>query len=143
MNTIDTVPNCFYRISVKALVLNDTRDKFMIVRETNGKWELPGGGLDWGFTPQDDLVREIREEMNLEVISVSETPAYFLTTPHDRTGTWVAQILYETTLEHLNFTPSRECNEITFIGKNKLPEHYYSNIPIIAKMFDPKNHIEI
>jgi len=78
MNNRDTVPDCFYRISAKALILNETRDKFMIVRETNGKWELPGGGLDWSATPQEDLPREISEEMNLKVTSVAKDPCYFI-----------------------------------------------------------------
>jgi len=140
MKNKDTVPDCFYRISVKALVLNETRDKFMVVRETNGKWELPGGGLDWGMTPQTDLPREISEEMNLKVISVAKDPCYFFTFPHDRTGTWCANVMYETTLEDLNFTPSRECSEIMFIGPGELPEQYYSNIPPISDMFDPEKH---
>lgn len=35
------VPNCFYRISVKALILND-EGKFLLTKEDNGLWELPG-----------------------------------------------------------------------------------------------------
>ena len=40
------IPECFYRISVKALVLNEARDRFLITQEEDGRWELPGGGLD-------------------------------------------------------------------------------------------------
>ena len=65
MKNNDTVPNCFYRISVKALVLNETRDRFLIVQESNGKWELPGGGLEWGAQPDQDVSRESKEEMTL------------------------------------------------------------------------------
>lgn len=32
MNTI--IPECFYRISIKALILNETRDKFLLVQES-------------------------------------------------------------------------------------------------------------
>ena len=52
---MNKIPECFYRVSVKALVLNETRDKFLICEEESGVWELPGGGLDWGATPQEDL----------------------------------------------------------------------------------------
>jgi len=76
---MDTVPECFYRVSVKALVLNETRDKFLICQEENGMWDLPGGGLDWETKPQDDLAREIHEEMGLNIIKVAERPSYFTT----------------------------------------------------------------
>jgi 8-oxo-dGTP diphosphatase len=42
-----TLPGCYYRISVKALILDETRTKFLVVQELDGRWELPGGGLDW------------------------------------------------------------------------------------------------
>lgn len=133
----DEVPDLFYRVSVKALIYNDTRDKFLIVQETNGKWEMPGGGLEWGAEPSEEVSREIMEEMGIKTVSVAPEPSYFLTVPHDRTGTWTAQVFYETVLENLDFVPSRECSAVRFIGPDEVPEHSYSNVIAFAKQFKP------
>lgn len=103
------IKNGYYRLSVKALILDETRTKFLLVQEDNGKWELPGGGLDWGEKPQAGIRREIQEEMGLVATYVADQPSYLTTAARDSDGTWTANVLYETTLEHLNFIPSSEC----------------------------------
>lgn len=54
----------------KALVIFD--GKFVMVQRDNkpnilnpGKWNLPGGGIDGDETPEETLVRELQEEINL------------------------------------------------------------------------------
>jgi len=32
------IKNGYYRLSVKALILDETRTKFLLVKEDNGKW---------------------------------------------------------------------------------------------------------
>lgn len=134
------IPPNFYRVSTKALILDETKTKFLIVKESNGKWEFPGGGLEYGLDPQENVGRELEEEMGIKTLSVAKLPAYVLPAQHDRTGSWILQLFYETTVEHLNFTPSRECTDCRFVDKDSLPELMYSNVPQFAVMFDPKNH---
>ena len=136
------VPNCFYRISIKALVLNDSRDKFLITKEDNGKWELPGGGLDWGETPHSDLPRELKEEMGLSASWIAEHPSYFLTVPHaTKSGLWVCNVLYETELENYDFTPSDECVAIDWINKDNAEQFdLFPNVPLLVQQFNPENH---
>lgn len=135
------VPECFYRISIKALVLNETRDKFLICEEENGVWDLPGGGLDWETKPQADLAREIQEEMGLKIIKVAERPSYFVTEMHVKKGLWKANVVYETELEHLNFTPSEECVNIRFVNKDDLDGlETFPGVKQVAEQFKTENH---
>lgn len=130
------VPECFYRISVKGLILNDARDKFLICKEPSGVWELPGGGLDWGATPQEDLPREIMEEMGLNVVSVADHPSYFVTDQSINRGVWFANVVYEVVVADLDFTPSDECIEIRFVDKNDLGDiRVFPSVQKVADMF--------
>ena len=40
------IPDSFYRVSVKGLILDDSR-RFLLICSDNGHWDLPGGGLDF------------------------------------------------------------------------------------------------
>lgn len=134
---MNEIRNHFYRISIKALVLNKTRDKFLIIKEAQGDWDLPGGGFDWGTSPQEDLKREIKEEMGLDVNSVANNPSYFLTCTNKTGEIWIANVVYETVLESLDFTPSDECVEICFVDKSDLKQmdNIYENVKKLAEQF--------
>ena len=135
------IPECFYRVSVKALILNEERTKFLICKEENGKWELPGGGLDWDASHHEDLPREIKEEMGLETTSIAGRPSYFFTFAFERHLGRGANVLYETTIKDLDFTASDECIEIAFVDKDSIGDRKpFSVVRQLLDTFDPKNH---
>ena len=137
-----SIPNCFYRISIKALVL-DEQGRVMLVREDNDKWELPGGGLDHGEDIRKGLAREIKEEMGLEVTYMAQTPSYFFTFVAEKSKQWMSNVVYEVKLKDLNFTPSDECQEIRFVTKEEAKAlNLFPNIrEFIENNFDLKNHL--
>lgn len=136
------IPNCFYRVSVKALVLNETKDKFLVCKENIGLWGLPGGGLEWGMTPHEDLPREIMEEMGVKVRHVADNPSYFVTgTMTTNPQVNIAVVVYECVLESFDFLPSDECEEIKFIDASDVPEmEVFDDVKILAQQFKPENH---
>lgn len=139
---MNEIPNCFYRVSIKALVLNEARDKFLICEESDGTWELPGGGLNWGNTPQEDLPREIMEEMGIKVTKVADNPSYFLTVEKRNKEVWLANVLYEIDLENLKFTPSDECVNVRFVDQDEIMKlNACPNVIKLAKIFNSENHI--
>jgi len=129
-------------VSVLRPWLNEKRDKFLLCKETDGRWELPGGGLDWGMTPQEDLPRELMEEMGLKAAWIADNPCYFLAgeSTHEPIMP-IANVLYETELEHLNFTPSDECTEIRFVNSEDVQSmNTFVGPQKLAKMFNSENH---
>ena len=141
IKAMNEIPECYYRVSVKALILNEARDKFLICEEETGVRELPGGGLEWGATPQEDLPREIMEEMGIVVTKVVDNPSYFITEQTLNRELWVVNVLYETELENLDFIPSDECVNIKFVDKLDIQDmKVFPTITKLADMFKSENH---
>jgi len=140
---MNELPNCFYCVSIKGLILNEKRDKFLIGRDGAGFWDLPGGGLEWGETPQNDLSREIEEEMNLMVTKTASSPCYFLTGKQTvNPNIHIANIIYECQVAHFNFTPTNECLEIQFVDSKDLIDLEVSDgVMKLVQIFDPQNHV--
>jgi 8-oxo-dGTP pyrophosphatase MutT (NUDIX family) len=54
-----------FRVSIKGVLLIDR--KAVLVRNDRRGWELPGGGLEIGETPEQTLEREFAEELAVKV----------------------------------------------------------------------------
>lgn len=63
--------NVRFHITVKGIVIYE--QKVLILKRVRpssdglGYWELPGGGLEYGETPHEALIRELKEETNLDI----------------------------------------------------------------------------
>jgi 8-oxo-dGTP diphosphatase len=60
-------------VHVVAGVLRDARGRILLARRTEGRdlaglWEFPGGKVEPGESPEDALVRELREELGIEAV---------------------------------------------------------------------------
>ncbi len=40
-------------------------DRILVLRRKDGFWEFPGGGVDWGESPEQAAARELREETGI------------------------------------------------------------------------------
>lgn len=74
---------------VAACALIDADGRVLLTRRPEGKkmaglWEFPGGKLDPGETPEAALVRELREELGIDVASACLAPFGFASHPYER-----------------------------------------------------------
>lgn len=65
-----------------AVITNDAGEIYMQRRHdpespAHGKWELPGGGLEFGESPDQTVLREVKEETNLDVEIVRLLPKIY------------------------------------------------------------------
>jgi mutator protein MutT len=63
----------FIGVGVGAIIVNNEGKLFLAkrgaeVRNESGKWEFPGGGVEFGDTLEATLKREIMEEYGVEII---------------------------------------------------------------------------
>ncbi|MGD9668458.1 MAG: 8-oxo-dGTP diphosphatase MutT [Hyphomicrobiaceae bacterium] len=67
---------------VVAVALIDSDNRILLSRRPEGKqlaglWEFPGGKVDTGETPEDALIRELREELDIELCRTCIAPLTF------------------------------------------------------------------
>ena len=55
-----------FPVSVKGIVLRD--DTVVLLKNRRDEWELPGGKLEVGESPERCVAREIEEELGLDVV---------------------------------------------------------------------------
>ena len=60
----------FKHLGVYGLIIKD--NKIVLIKKVggpyNGKLDLPGGTVEWGETPEQTLIRELNEEVGIDVI---------------------------------------------------------------------------
>lgn len=69
-------------VLVAACVLVDDQGRVLITRRPQGKplaglWEFPGGKVEAGETPEEALIRELKEELGIDVALSRLTPLTF------------------------------------------------------------------
>lgn len=56
------------KVDIRALVLSPDKKILLVQEQSDGRWSLPGGWAEIGFTPSETVVKECKEETGLDVV---------------------------------------------------------------------------
>src|SRR3989338_843441 len=121
-----------YFVAVKVFLEKD--GKFLIVKDSFGNWDLPGGRIRKGEfeTPLEAVIRrKIFEELGPEIVYTSGRPAVFMRHERVEGGTSntvrIFAIGYEATLESGEVRLSHRHTEMLWADqRNFKPEKYFT-----------------
>lgn len=67
-----------FHLPVLGIIVNDKRQVLLVQRNnpespySHLKWAFPGGGIEFGEHPNETLIREIREEVGIEIDPIED-----------------------------------------------------------------------
>ena len=78
-------------IKVSMRIILDSKGKILIAQRNlqknfGGMWEFPGGKIEIGETPEAALIRELREELNIDTTQSCLAPLSFASHHYDASG---------------------------------------------------------
>lgn len=122
-----------FRISLKALVLNNRGEVLLVKESGRHNWDIPGGGMEHGETIKKAIQRELAEEVNLtgdfayQVIA-TESPTYIQTIKM-----WQLRIVFAVWPENDAFSPGDDGDEIYFASIEDLKKSERAHERIFAE----------
>ena len=125
---------------VSAVVLIDADDRVLLARRPEGKpmaglWELPGGKLQEGETPEAALIRELAEELGIDTHESCLAPIGFASHAYDDFHLLMPLFVCRV----WEGTPApREGQELAWVRPNALRDYPMppAAVPLVAQLQD-------
>jgi len=131
--------NCGQRVyfnskpSVVAIICRNR--EFLLVRDNTDFWDLPGGFLNNGESPQVGLRRELKEELNARIKILSLIDAVVDVYGESE---FCLNLFYEAALLNSRIRPCNEILEFGWFTKRLLPPIKYRSTALIIGRFASK-----
>lgn len=58
------------KVDIRAVIFNEKNEILLVKEQADGRWSLPGGWSDVGFTPREVVVKEAKEETGFDVEAI-------------------------------------------------------------------------
>lgn len=110
------------KVDVRGVVIQN--DQILLIREkADGKWAMPGGWADIGYSPSENIVKEVWEEAGFEV-KVSRLLAVWDKAKHDHPHdiNYVYKLQFHCEVIGGTLNPGHETLGAAFFPIDELPE---------------------
>ena len=111
------------KVDVRGLILNEAQEVLLVKESLDGKWSLPGGWAEVGFTPSEVIRKEIKEETGLEV-TVSRLLAVYdkKCHPHPPQPLYVYKLVFLCEAVTGSINPGFDIEDARYFATEHLPE---------------------
>lgn len=92
-------------------------------KSKNGIWQIPGGGLEFGEHPEDGIIRELKEELGVNVKVIKVLPFIdnrFIKNNHNSITWHGLRLFFLCKPESFNFTLNHEASEWKWFSKEEI-----------------------
>ena len=120
------MPNKDYptpKVDIRGLALNKAKEVLLVKEKLDGKWSLPGGWGDIGFSPSEVIKKEIFEETGLNsrvlrLIAIYDKKCH----PHPPQPFYVYKLVFLCEILPGKFNTSFDIEEARYFNIKSLPE---------------------
>jgi len=111
------------KVDIRAVVFNEDGKLLFVKERIDGRWSLPGGWADIGFSPSEMAVKETREEAGLIVepkrlLAIMDKKCH----PHPSDLYYIYKIFLECELKGESEPDGMETTDTGFFDRNNIPE---------------------
>lgn len=111
------------KVDVRGFVLNDANEILMAKESVDGKWTIPGGWADIGYSPSEVVVKEIEEETGLQSKVVRMLAVYDKKYhPHPPEPFYIYKLIFLCTIIGGTLQPGFDMRGASFFSIDDLPE---------------------
>lgn len=111
------------KVDVRGILLSPDKKILLVKEATDGRWSLPGGWADIGFTPKEVIIKECKEETGLEV-EVKSLLAVFdkRMHAHPPQAAYVYKMLFYCEALSADFNTGFDIEHAAYFALDELPE---------------------
>ena len=111
------------KVDIRGFILNEEKQVLLVKEGEDGRWSLPGGWGDVGYSPSEVIIKEIKEEAGLEAAVVRLLAVYDKKChPHPPQPFYVYKLVFYCTVDAGLMQTSFDIEAARYFDIGQLPD---------------------